>query len=100
MQNKLNLLLQCKDCGHATVNRVREPGLSLIGDGNGSVMAAVGRNAPENLGDVVGAKHLVDGGEAGNPLIGVKVGGKDAATDAFPPKELACTTRGLYGDGP
>lgn len=97
--NETYLVLQCKDCGDATINRVGEACLSLIADSEDSIVAAVGRDVHEKFGDVAGAKHLVDGSKASSPLIGAKMGSEDAGgMHAFSPKEFACTARRMYSN--
>ena len=89
---QLNLLLQSKNGGHTTINRIRQPCLSLIGYGDHRLVAAVHRNMQQELRHVACAKHLVHGCETCCTLVWTKVGCKDAPADALPPQELACPT--------
>ena len=77
---------------HTTPDGISDPGLRLVGDGDGSRTAAAHRQVREELGDVAGAEHLVHGREMDLGLIVAEVGCKYADVLAFSPQELACTT--------
>jgi len=79
--------------GDAAVDGVAQPGLRLVGDGDGGLRAVGERQVREKLGHVAGAEHLVDGGEVRRALLVAEVGREDAAAHALAPQELARPAR-------
>ena len=75
--------------GDAAVDRVAEPSLGLVADGDDGVEALVRRDLEQQLGHVAGAEHLVHRREVRRALLRVEVGREDAAADALAPEELA-----------
>lgn len=88
-----HLLLQGEDVRDAAVDRVAEPGLSLVGDGDGRLAPIADGKVHEELRHVAGPEHLVDRREVRRPLLVSKVRGKDTPPHTLPPQELARPAR-------
>lgn len=96
----MDLLLQSNNGGDATVDRVGEPSLSLVGNGDDGIVAAVGRDVQQELGHIAGTEHLVNRGEPGRALVRPEVRGEYAPADALPPQEFACAAWRVGRRGP
>lgn len=81
-------MLEKGDVADATIDRISEPGLSLVGEGVDGVFALRRAELVEELGDVARAEHPVHVSELLG-LIRREVGGEDAALSALAAQELA-----------
>lgn len=86
-------MLQRENAAYATVDRVPQPGLGLVSDGDDRLATGGLRHVQQQLRRVAGAENLVDGGEPRRPLLGAEVGREDAVPRALPPQELARPAR-------
>lgn len=76
-------MVQSKDGRDTAKNRIGQPGLSLIGNGSDSFMAAIDRNILQEFGHIASAEHLVDCSKASHTLVRTKVGCEDAPIHAL-----------------
>lgn len=76
--------------GNTSVDRVPEPGLSLITDGDHRIEPLVNRDMEEELRHVTRPKHLVDGRKMSRALLRVEIRREHATRHALPSQELAC----------
>lgn len=82
------LVLEEGDDADAAVDGVAQPHVGLVGEGVDGVLALVGLELVEELGDVAGAEDLVDVGEFLG-LVRREVRREHALRLALPPEELA-----------
>jgi len=86
-------LLHGKDVSNTTINRVTEPGLGFISNGDNSLTPVMDREMQEEFRHIAGSEHLMYGREPGHPLLGAKIRGKYAVRCAFSPEKFACSAR-------
>ena len=75
--------------GNAAVDRIGEPGLGLVADGDDGVVPPAHWHVVQQLGHVAGPEHFVDRSEPGRPLLRPEVGREHAPGHALPSQELA-----------
>lgn len=89
----MNLLLQGKDMGNTAVNRIANPCLSFISNGDNRLTPISHRNMQQQFRNITSTKHLVNGRESSWALFRAKIRSKNAISGTLSPQELACTTR-------
>lgn len=77
--------------GNTAVDRVPDPGLCLIGNGDDGLAPVGLRYMSKKLGHVAGTEDFVYSGEARRTLLRAEVGREDAVGGALSPEELAGT---------
>lgn len=87
---ELYLLLKSKDVSNTAINRVPEPRLSLITNGDHGVEALLWRDVKEELRHIAGSKHLMHRREMSRALFRVEIRREYASSHTLPPQELAC----------
>lgn len=86
------LLLQSKNMGDTTINRVMESSLSFIRDCDSSFRAVVHWELSEELRNIACPKDFVNYRKMGRTLFVAEIRGKYTTLDASPPQEFACST--------
>ena len=90
--NFAHLLLEGKDMGNTTVDRISHPGLGFIGNCDHSLTPIRHRHMKQQFGNITSTKHLMDRRKLGRALLRGEVGCENAVGGALPAEELACTT--------
>lgn len=86
------LMLKRENVCDATIDRISNPSLSLVSNGDNGLSPVLYREMNQKLRDVAGPEHLVYSRELRSPLLRAEVRGEYAVRGTLPPQELACTT--------